>query len=315
MTLKKGIRLALSLFAALIIIGLYVLVEHVLPYSGIMPNRLEVSKLPEFSQGVLPSDNGLPNYEHLSIQAADGISLDGYLIKADKPICTIVLLHGIGDCKEHYYGFCKQLSEWHCNTLIMDNRAHGSSGGQYCTFGYYEKYDVLKLLDYADAHQLAKPYGIFGSSLGAAIALQTLGVSDRFDFGIIESTFDRLDKVFVEYGEDMVGIRWPFLSNHVLRKAGRIANFDPAQVNPAESCKNIRCPILMAHGTADDRIPIRFGQNNFANLASTEKDFLTVEGAGHNDLQRVAGRGYQYALDLFIRKSVETYNKQQGIVH
>jgi uncharacterized protein len=310
---KKRVFITLGVIAALISIGLYVLVEHILPYSGIKPNRIVVSKLPEFSQGALPSDNGLPDYEHLTVKAQDGIDLDAYLIKADSPICTIVLLHGIGDCKEHFYGFCKQLKDLHCNTLIMDNRAHGASGGEYCTFGYYEKYDVQAVLDYAESRQLAKPYGIYGHSLGGAIALQTLGISDKLDFGIIESTFDRLDKVFVEYGEDMVGLRWTWLSNHVLHKSGQIAHFDPMQVSPSESCKQIKCPMLMAHGTADDKIPISFGMNNFANLASTEKNFLTVQGAGHNDLQRVAGRDYQYALELFIRKSVEIYNVQHAI--
>ena len=36
----------------------------------------------------------------------------------------------------------KVLHEHHFNVMIYDSRAHGESGGKYCTYGYYEKHDV-----------------------------------------------------------------------------------------------------------------------------------------------------------------------------
>ena len=39
-------------------------------------------------------------------------------------------------------------------------------------------------------------------------------------------------------------------------------------------------PVLMAHGTQDEVIPIRFGEKLFA-LANAPKEFWRVEGTGH----------------------------------
>ncbi len=115
-----------------------ILINAILPYSAIKPYRVDASSLPEFKNGVLPSDYGL-SYESFSIQTFDTLSLKCFYIKADKPKGTIILLHGIGDCKEHFYAFSKRLSDIHFNSVLIDSRAHGQSEGEYCTFGFKEK--------------------------------------------------------------------------------------------------------------------------------------------------------------------------------
>ncbi len=301
-------KILLKVFIALAIIfsvGAYVVIEHMLPYAGIKPYRIGEVKVSDVNnRGKLPTSFGL-NYEPIEIQANDSIKLKGYFIKADSAICTIILLHGIGDCKEHFYGFCKQLADLHCNTIIMDSRAHGESGGVFCTFGYYEKFDVERVIDYAVQHNFKKPLGLFGNSLGGAIALQTLSNTNKLDFGIVESTFDRLDNVFAEYGKELMGFRSTWLANHVLEKSGVIAHFEPFTVNPVEACKNISCPIFMAHGTKDEKIPLAFGENNFNHLKTTQKEFVRVEGAGHLNLHSKGGADYWKKLSGFIVHTVE----------
>ncbi len=44
--------------------------------------------------------------------------------------------------------------------------------------------------------------------------------------------------------------------------------------------QHVTAPLLMVHGTADDVVPLRFGEKLFA-LANAPKDFMRVEGAGH----------------------------------
>jgi hypothetical protein len=304
MTLRKIILRSLLFLFILAVAGAWFVVEQVLPYSGIKPYRSDVHKLPEFAQGIYPSDFGM-QYDSFSIRTRDSLMLKGYYIQADTPKGTVIILHGIADCKEHQYALCKKLVALHCNALIIDLRAHGMSQGDYCTFGYYEKFDILRLIDYANAHHLARPFGIYGNSLGGAIALQTLGSTDQLDFGIIESTFDRLDKVTLEYGEDILGFRSPALVNHVLAKSGVIAHFDPFVVNPVDFCSHITCPILMAHGTADDKIPMAFGENNFSHIQSVDKTFIRVPGAGHYNLHGVGGDAYWGTVAGFIGRNLD----------
>ena len=149
----------------------------------------------------MPTDYSL-DFEPLSIQTKDSLILRGYFIKAEKPRGTIILIHGIADCKEHFYPFCQQLKEIGCQTIIFDLRAHGKSEGSYCTFGYFEKNDIGIIIDSLIQKNIKQPFGIYGNSLGGAVALQVLGENKNLKFGIIESTFDEFPKVALEYGED-----------------------------------------------------------------------------------------------------------------
>ena len=188
---------------------------------------------------------------------------------------------------------------------MIDLRAHGQSDGIYCTFGYYEKYDIVKLMDNLDSLKIQKPYGIFGASLGGAIALQTLGTDNRLKFGIIESTFDRLDKVILEYSEDLLQFKSKYLANYILTKSGKIANFEPFEVNPSEYCKNINVPMFFAHGSIDDKIPIEFNKNNFRNVKSKNKHFYLVKGASHLNLQTIGGEKYwNKIVDFLIENKI-----------
>ncbi|MBL7817523.1 MAG: alpha/beta fold hydrolase [Saprospiraceae bacterium] len=301
LTKKKVFR---TLFALLFILGVLAvfIVENVLPYSGIKPFRIKVEIRPEFQNGHLPSDYGL-DYKPFDIKTRDSLLLRGYLIKAPNPRATIILVHGIGDCKEHFYPFCQQLKEIGYQTLIFDARAHGQSEGLYCTFGYYEKNDVAVFIDSLMRKNSQMPVGIYGNSLGGAVALQVLGENNNLSFGIIESTFDEFPKVALEYGEDFTGIRSVWLTHHVLKKSGIIAQFDPFSVKPVLACSQITCPIFMAHGTSDDKIPISFGENNFSALKSSNKQFVRVEGAGHLDLNQKGGTDYWEKMKLFLLKN------------
>ena len=62
--------------------------------------------------------------------------------------------------------------------------------------------------------------------------------------------------------------------------------------------RDVRAPILVIHGTADEVIPFANGQALFA-AAPEPKQSLWVAGAGHNDLVDVAGDEYWAALHRF----------------
>lgn len=65
--------------------------------------------------------------------------------------------------------------------------------------------------------------------------------------------------------------------------------------------RRVQVPILILHGTQDEVIPLWQGQALF-NAAAGPKQALWVEGAGHNDLDWVAGDRYDDALRQFARQ-------------
>jgi fermentation-respiration switch protein FrsA (DUF1100 family) len=149
-----------------------------------------------------------------------------------------------------------------------------------------------------------RPMGIWGASLGGAVAIQAMANEPRISFGVIESTFDEFEKVAAEYGADwMFGLKNAWLTKHVLEKSGEIACFDPFSVKPVEAAAQIDRPVIFIHGDADDRIPIAFGEQNYLACRAALKRWMVVEGAAHNDLWRVAGGQLRQNIAAFLTEA------------
>lgn len=284
------------------LVALIVIVEFIAPYAIVMPQKIDLEEHQErFSYGAFPKDYQLKT-EVLEIETKDGVILSNYLALPDQDSVkgTIIMLHGIGGCKEDYLGIAKRLTESGYNCMIYDARAHGQSGGKYCTFGYHEKEDVQAVVTAILNYDPNTSIGIWASSMGAAVALQALAIEPRIQFGVIESTFTDLSEIVYQYQKRYCyGIGLRFASNRALTLAGRIANFDPYQIQPILACKKIKQPILMNHGDADKHIHIRYGKQLFEALASTDKTFYTVKGGAHTDLYTAGGAAYyNHTLDF-----------------
>ncbi|MDB4174051.1 lysophospholipase [Bacteroidia bacterium] len=214
---------------------------------------------------------------------------------------TIILLHGIRGYKEHFIPLAQYLNENGYNTLALDLRAHGNSEGSYCTYGFYEKKDIASCVDFLLARPKADSnIGVWGQSLGGAIALQAMAYDSRIKFGIIESTFSNLNTIVSDYSERMFGFNIPWVSKYALSRAGVMADFKPNEVSPGTSAKRITQPVLVAHGTADKHISYDYGKQNFDHLSSVQKVFLPVDGAAHQNLWQVGGTFYFDAIDQFL---------------
>ena len=291
---RKRMIFTILAIVTLFIGGFILYAELAMPYMPIVPARQ--------TSVVLPSAFGL-TYETLDIEADTNLILRGYFIHAlTPPKATIILLHGIGSNKENWLGYARLLADNGFNSVVYDQRAHGKSGGRFCTFGFYEKLDVSKIVDTLLLREPLFIVGIQGASLGGAVALQALGHDKRLSFGIVESTFNTLENVIEEYGYDYFKFRSRWLARHILSKSALIARFRPFEVKPVDACRTIEQPILMVHGDADDKIPMGFNLENFAALNSKDKDFFVVKGAGHDNVGEVGGENYRQKIFGFLNR-------------
>lgn len=304
MRLKRLLKIFSVVFGLLATAGFFA-VEKVLPYTGIKPYRMVAAHNTwRFPNGFLPQNYDLRGKE-VFITTPDSILLKGWFLKTQRDTVrgTVIILHGISSCKETQFGRAKILAEKGFNGLALDLRAHGESGGDYCTFGFYEKHDIAAAVDSVLRWTNEKPVGIWGASLGAAIALQTMAMDERIGFGIIESTFDEFEKVAEEYGADyMLGLRSKYLVQRVISKSAQIAQFDPRAVKPVEAAATIARPMLFIHGDADDKIPFEFNRRNFEAVPSADKHWVTVEGGGHSNLWRLQGERLSREVGAFLEQ-------------
>jgi alpha-beta hydrolase superfamily lysophospholipase len=250
-----------------------------------------------------PAEYGLKS-EKITFYTTDNFKLSALLIRTDtsNQKGTVILLHGIRSYKEHFLPLSKMLSDKGYNSIIVDLRAHGESEGNYCTFGYYEKHDISKLIDtISEFDNLSNNYGIWGQSLGGAIAIQCLEKDKRINFGIIESTFSDFRTIVHDYFKQRIGFDIPFISDYLIWRAENIANFKSADIKPGKSAFNISQTIIIAHGLKDDRIKIAYSREIYKNIASKNKTFFECPDANHLNLWSVCNDDYFSKVFDFIK--------------
>lgn len=241
----------------------------------------------------------------INFDSSDGVQLCSYLTYSsiDTVNGTIILLHGIRSSKEYFIGLSKRLSEVGYHTVALDLRAHGHSEGQHCTYGVKEKQDVSQLVNVlASKENLSQNIGIWGHSLGGAVALQVLAIDKRIKFGIVESAFSDYSTIVNDYFDYNAGFNFRPLTDYLVARSGKIAGFDPDDARPSYHSTQIDQPMLVVHGNKDARINIKYGRENFNNLQSKDKTFLEVEDANHIDVWKVGGKPHFEKVMQFINR-------------
>ena len=295
--MRMKLKYLFAIIATFLFVG-FIGIYFIAPYAILQPPRTSLS-----------IDFESLDLKGKKIQIDNGTSiLKGYQIdtKRDSVRGSMILIHGIGGCKEHFIGLAEKLGTMGISSFLFDLRGHGESEEKYLTFGFKEKKDFAKVVDFIKNENPELPIGIWGNSLGGAVAIQTLEYDEQIDFGVIESTFHDLNQIVFDYKKRILkgfGIR--FVSDFGLKRAGEIGGFDPQKIKPIESVKNIEQPVLIAHGTADKNISFEYGKLLFENLKSKEKVFVPVEGGGHEGLFRTGGEAYGKAILDFIESNLE----------
>jgi uncharacterized protein len=213
---------------------------------------------------------------HDVVLQGDGVLLRGWQFQDHKvSVGTVIFLHGSADNRAAGVGVARHLSQRGFTVLAYDSRAHGESEGRACTYGFFEKRDLRRVIDTIGQ----RPIILFGTSLGAAVALQAAGEDDRISCVVAVSSFSDLRTVAAE--------RAPFFAtrreiDEAFRLAEEQARFEVNAVSPVAAASQIRLPVLLIHGAEDRETPPDHSRRIYQALRG-EKRLLIVPGRGHND--------------------------------
>ncbi len=139
-----------------------------------------------------PGDVGLP-YEDVSFQTSDGLTLVGWFIPhAERDQAkTLVLLHGYPADKGNILPFLAYLHERY-NLFFFDFRGLGQSGGWISTAGAREVQDLFGAMEFLKGRGIQE-VGVWGFSMGGAVALMAAPNAPEIKAIIAESPYARLD--------------------------------------------------------------------------------------------------------------------------
>jgi alpha-beta hydrolase superfamily lysophospholipase len=219
----------------------------------------------------------------------EGVKLKGWWFHAPQKRGTVVFLHGLADNRGTGVGIADHFLDRGYDVIEYDSRAHGESEGDACTYGFYEKQDLRRVLDRVET----KPIAVMGTSLGAGIALQAAAEEPRIRVVVAVSSFSDLRTAARE--------RAPFFASkgnlaEAFVLAEKEAKFRADDVSPMAAAALIKAPTLVIHGEKDDETPAEHSQRIFSALHEPKR-LIMVPNAGHN---HVIDAGIWRQIDAWI---------------
>ena len=225
----------------------------------------------------ITSRDGLPlraRYYHSADSAPLEIQFHGYRGSAIRDFCG---------------GAPLGLSLGH-NVLLVDQRAHGASGGSTISFGIKERYDVLDWVAYARKRFGADvPIGLYGVSMGAATVLMAAGLElpDNVRGVVADCPYSSPEAIIRKVArEDMhlpAALAMPFI-----RLSARLfGRYSIREASAVEAVRKAKIPILVIHGEDDRFVPCAMSRE----IHAANPDLVTLETFPE------AGHGLSYIVD------------------
>ncbi|MDT0607522.1 alpha/beta hydrolase [Croceitalea rosinachiae] len=218
-----------------------------------LPTKLPQNHVYQFSE----------SFEEFFLNTPDGATLNGLHFKIEDPKGVILYFHGNAGDLSRWGEIATYFVKKSYAVIIMDYRTYGKSTGKLSEKHLFS--DAQLFYNYALENYREKEITIYGRSLGAAIATQ-LASKTKPSKLVLETPFYNL--------YDVAKTRFSFLPLKLLLKY---------QFESNRYIQKVNCPITIFHGTEDAIVPYESGASLYR-AANEPKEFITIEGGGHNDL-------------------------------
>jgi alpha-beta hydrolase superfamily lysophospholipase len=244
------------------------------------------------------ASHGIPDgSESFEVNVEDNLVLKGWWARAQGPRRgLIVWLHGVGDNKDSAEGLIERYIKRGFDVAAYDSRAHGASGGQLCTYGFYEKYDLGRVLDVlAHAGAGVDHTIVIGISMGGGVALQAAAIEPRVRAVAALAPFVELRRAAT--------LAAPFWMSQktveaALLRAEQEGHFRIDEVSPLSAVAHLQVPLLVVYGTGDKKLPSEDAKKLLEAARSPEKQLVAIADANRDNL--IDHKETWAALDQFV---------------
>ncbi len=292
--------LVLLIILLLLLLGAGYYFAHILIYPHVYPFEETRQKAVEW--GILDEQEyaAWPR-EELTIPSPYGYALAAVYHPYAESQRTVVISHGITFSR---YGSIKYAALFYkrgYNVLVYDLRHHGRSGGPNTSFGYYEKYDLKAVVDWAFSR--LGPGGVVGTlgeSLGAATTLQHAAIDPRISFAISDCAYASLpDLLKLRLHADYHLPPFPLLPLADFF-TGLIGGWHFSQASPIRFIAQVDTPIFFAHGQQDMYIPPQASVELFQAKRRGYRELYLAANAGHAEALSKNPKEYDVRLGAFL---------------
>ena len=211
-------------------------------------------------------------FENVQLVTRDGIELAAWYTPSENG-ALILVAHGHSDMRSPMlYSMYAQNGY---GVLAWDFRAHGESGGEHSTLGYYEALDVEAALEYGLQQANVEHIGAWGGSMGGVAVLEATARREEIEAVVIDSAFATLEDE----------LKWVVTSNIFLPFVRFFAEKETGvkldTLRPVDRIKVISPrPIMIIQGEEDNVIPVDSAQKLYE-AAGGPRYLWTEAGVNH----------------------------------
>mgnify|MGYP000845316418 FL=1 len=256
------------------------------------------------SKGVFTNLDQL-NKEEVSIVSHDNLVLSGsYLPNSEPSKKTIVLVHGYRVYSSYMLQYVGTFLDKGWNVLLMDQRSHGKSEGKFASYGYHEKQDLDRWVNWLiEKHGKDATIGLLGVSMGGGTVLEYLAINKYVKFVIADCPYSDL-KELMHYQLWQLNHVPPFPVLNILDlMLKKRIKFKLADVSPLEAVKDSELPVMFVHGSNDNYVPTYMSKKMYDAKKGTKK-LLIIDGAVHANAYGVNQELYEKEMWLFIEEAI-----------
>ncbi|MCG8447351.1 MAG: lysophospholipase [Hyphomicrobiales bacterium] len=250
--IRKNIMRAFVILLSLAIISLLV-IPHI-----IMDDI--VNQHVDFKDIYSAADFGLTS-DKIALLTEDGLKIIAHEVSINQPKAMVIFLSGIHNPSvTAFFGHAKMLKENGYGSILLEMRAHGESEGDLICLGYKEYLDTKAVVDYIGDKYKNTPIIVYGLSMGAATAINSIGEIDEIDGLISMSAYSAWEDAFYDnmifMGAPKIyaSIQRPFVQIYLAVRYG-LKSFN---IKPKNEIKKLGDrPALIIHSNQDSQVPFQ----------------------------------------------------------
>ncbi|MGE5560124.1 MAG: alpha/beta hydrolase [Chloroflexota bacterium] len=244
--------------------------------------------------------------EPVAITAGDGLTLRGLWLAAGSPtVRTAIIVHGYSSRGVRMGRWAEFYHRLGYDVLLPDARGHGDSDGKYLCFGWPDRLDCLRWIDWICERQgRDREIVLHGVSMGGATVLMASGerLPDSVRCIISDCAYTSARDVLSYQMWRLFHVPpWPLLPIASLFCKLR-AGFTFGEASALAQVRRSHTPTLFIHGGRDRFVPTAMVHRLYAACAAPKELFI-VPAAGHALAYATDPEGYEASVRRFIGAS------------
>lgn len=218
-------------------------------------------------------------FEEVFLTTGENAVINAIHFKVENPKGVILYFHGNQGDLQRWGNITAYFVEKDYDVFVMDYRTYGKSTGELSEDALYT--DTEFMYDYVKKHYSESEITVYGRSLGTTFATFVASKHSPKQL-ILETPYYSM--------VDVAKSRFPLIP---------VKQFMNYHFPTYKFINDVKCNISILHGTSDKVVPFSSGQKLYQSSPKNRTNFISIEGASHNNL--IDFQAYHREIDSILR--------------